>query len=218
MTRLTALLFLVPAIALAEITGHDIVIDGQTLNIFGEDIRLSGVEAPARDQVCLEDRKPWPCGEHAASALAAHIGDREVNCFGVDRDRERRLLAVCLLDGKADLNGWMVAEGWALAGGHNASAYATEQQAAKAAGRGMWRGVFVAPQDWRAGKRFEQAATAVDPDLCPIKGSVAHDGRRIYYLPEAQSYPLIRIEAENGERWFCSKTEAEDAGWRPAHG
>ena len=33
MTRLTALLFLVPAIALAEITGHDIVIDGQTLNL-----------------------------------------------------------------------------------------------------------------------------------------------------------------------------------------
>ena len=47
MLRLLAALFVfLPALALADITGSTRVIDGDTLEIHGERIRLRGIDAP----------------------------------------------------------------------------------------------------------------------------------------------------------------------------
>ena len=38
------------------------VIDGDTLDIAGERIRLHGIDAPEKDQTCSIDGQKWACG------------------------------------------------------------------------------------------------------------------------------------------------------------
>ena len=50
---------------------------------------------------------------------------------------------------------------------------------------------------------------------CDIKGNIGN-GERIYHLPGGSHYGRTKIDADKGERWFCSEAEAEQAGWRKA--
>lgn len=50
---------------------------------------------------------------------------------------------------------------------------------------------------------------------CNIKGNISYNtGEKIYHLPEDQFYDVTEIDESNGERWFCSEEEAEEAGFR----
>lgn len=132
-----------------SIVGVPTVVDGDTLEIRGERIRLHAIDAPEGDQVCWRtDGSAWPCGRHAALALAAKIGRATIACSGRNRDRYHRLVAVCYLRGE-DLNGWMVASGWAVAYLRFGADYADRESAARAARRGLWAGAFDMPWDWR---------------------------------------------------------------------
>jgi hypothetical protein len=51
---------------------------------------------------------------------------------------------------------------------------------------------------------------------CIIKGNVNRHGERIYHMPGQLAYSLIKMDAGRGRRWFCTREEAEAAGWRPA--
>ena len=53
--------------------------------------------------------------------------------------------------GQLDVAAWLVAQGWALAEPGAGSAYLAEEAAAQRSGKGLWRGVFAAPWDWRLG-------------------------------------------------------------------
>lgn len=50
---------------------------------------------------------------------------------------------------------------------------------------------------------------------CKIKGNINSSGERIYHVPGQTYYRETRIGGI-GERWFCSETEAQQAGWRRA--
>ena len=49
-----ALLLLAPSVAVADITGKPRVIDGDTIEIAGERIRLHGIDAPESKQTCTD--------------------------------------------------------------------------------------------------------------------------------------------------------------------
>jgi hypothetical protein len=50
---------------------------------------------------------------------------------------------------------------------------------------------------------------------CNIKGNISYNtGEKIYHLPEDQFYDVTEIDESNGEEWFCSAEDAEDAGFR----
>lgn len=50
---------------------------------------------------------------------------------------------------------------------------------------------------------------------CNIKGNVSIEtGERIYHTPGQEFYPQTVISPNYGERWFCSESEAREAGWR----
>lgn len=51
---------------------------------------------------------------------------------------------------------------------------------------------------------------------CDIKGNISSSGEKIYHLPGCASYSKTKIDASNGERWFCTEEDARDAGWRKA--
>jgi hypothetical protein len=50
---------------------------------------------------------------------------------------------------------------------------------------------------------------------CSIKGNVSpNTGERIYHVPGQDYYYVTKIDRLGGERWFCSESEARQAGWR----
>jgi endonuclease YncB( thermonuclease family) len=137
----------------AEVTGKPRVIDGDTIEIAGERIRLHGIDAPESKQTCTNtDGKVWRCGQDATFALANLIGDHWITCKGSTRDRYGRLIAICYA-GDHDLNAKMVGEGWALAYRRYSMDYVEAETAAKEAEVGMWRGEFVPPWEWRKARR-----------------------------------------------------------------
>lgn len=133
--------------------GRASVIDGDTIEIQGQRIRLHGIDAPESGQTCQRGGKDWRCGQAAALALSDWLGAGVVACQSVDRDRYGRTVAKCAKSGQ-DVAGWMVAQGWALDWPrYSGGAYAGAQAAAKAAGRGIWAATFQPPWEWRAGRR-----------------------------------------------------------------
>ena len=54
------------------------------------------------------------------------------------------------------------------------------------------------------------------PAGCDIKGNVNNKGERIYHLPGGQFYDKTIIDPRKGDRWFCSRAEAEANGFRPS--
>jgi endonuclease YncB( thermonuclease family) len=142
-----------PSPSPADITGTATVIDGDTLEIRRTRVRLHGIDAPESAQWCRAKGERWRCGQRVAFALADKIGEKPIRCERRDIDRYGRTVAVCYL-GNEDLNAWLVSEGLALAYRRYSLDYVDEEEAAEEAGRGMWRGEFVAPWDWRRGARL----------------------------------------------------------------
>ncbi len=64
-------LILIATPALADVAGTASVIDGDTIEVHGQRIRLHGIDAPESRQLCRLDGKPWQCGKDAANALPA---------------------------------------------------------------------------------------------------------------------------------------------------
>ena len=206
--------------ASAQLVGRASVIDGDTIEIQGQRIRVFGIDAPEGAQVCTRAGKQYRCGEQAATALADKLGERTVSCEQRDVDQYGRIVAVCRVAGE-DINGWLAEQGWALAYREFSKDYVDEEAAAKAARRGLWQGTFVAPWLWRqdAGPQPPRAAVndnapATPPGKCTIKGNVSDRGERIYHVPGGQFYEATVISPTKGERWFCSEADARTAGWR----
>lgn len=131
------------------VQGRASVIDGDTLEVQGERIRLYGIDAPEAGQSCLDARgRSYRCGQRAAFALSDKVGARPVLCQSTGRDRYGRMVARCSLAGE-DLQAWMVRNGHALAFVRYSKTYRTQEAEAKASGAGMWTGSFEAPWEWR---------------------------------------------------------------------
>lgn len=129
--------------------GRASVIDGDTIEIHGQRIRLWGIDAPEGGQRCFRDGKPWRCGTDAANALSSFLGARTVSCNEKDRDRYGRMVAVCTVAGQ-DIGTWLVREGWALDYvTYSGGAYVSQEDAAETGRNGIWQGEFEPPWEWR---------------------------------------------------------------------
>lgn len=133
-----------------SIQGTASVIDGDTIEIRGERIRLDAIDAPESSQLCLDTSgKRHRCGQKSAFALADFIGRAVVSCDPKGRDHYKRVIAVCF-KGTTNLNAWMVAQGWAVAYRKYGIDYIAHEDEARHARRGIWAGSFDMPWDWRA--------------------------------------------------------------------
>ena len=202
--------------AYADISGRPRVIDGDTIDIAGNRIRLHGIDAPETQQTCQKESREYSCGTQATFALAALIEEHWLRCEEKDLDRYGRVVAVCFA-GPYDINAAMVRDGWALAYRRYSTAYVELEEQAKAAQRGLWSGKFVVPWEWRLGERLPAIPTnGIVPQPCMIKGNISSKGERIYHVPGGRWYDRTKIDPTKGERWFCTEEQARLEGWRKA--
>lgn len=144
--------------AAAPIVGRATVIDGDTIEIRGERIRLFGIDAPEGGQTCEDPRgQRYRCGSKAALVLDARIGEGIVTCEPKDTDRYGRILAIRRVFGE-DLGAWMVGLGWALAYRDYSTRYVPAEELARSRRLGQWAGRFTAPWEWRREKRTGEPA------------------------------------------------------------
>jgi endonuclease YncB( thermonuclease family) len=136
---IAALITLVSSPALAEtIIGRASVVDGDTLEIHGQRIRLSGIDAPESNQLCRgDDSLQYRCGA-------------KVSCEGVDRDQYGRVVAICSIEGE-DVATWLVRNGFVFDWPrYSRGRYTAAQKEAERVGRGVWAGSYVVPWAYRA--------------------------------------------------------------------
>ena len=118
----------------SQLVGTASVIDGDTIEIHGERIRLNGFDSPERDSICGSVN----VYKEAAFALSDFIGQRTVVCDISGKDRYDRSIGDCKADGKS-LAEFMVSEGWARDWPrYSRGAYADEERRARGAHRGIW--------------------------------------------------------------------------------
>ena len=202
-----------PVTVFAEIVGNPRIIDGDSIEINGQRIRLYGIDAPEAAQECVVANKRWPCGRNASLALSSVIGNNLVACQERDKDRYGRIIAVCNIAGSQgfDVNAIMVSQGWALAYRRFSTDYVKDEMEAQRARKGIWKGEFIYPWIWRKGKRLLPHDKKLG--ACLIKGNIGRHGAHIYHLPRGHHYARTKIDPGKGERWFCTEAEAQTAGW-----
>lgn len=119
----------------ADIAGTASVIDGDTIEIHGQRIRLSGFDAPERGARCGSIN----VYQKASLALADIIGMHTVTCVSQGTDRYGRIVATCSVEG-VDLGHELVRKGWARDWPqYSQRAYAEDETSARANARGIWR-------------------------------------------------------------------------------
>lgn len=191
------------------------VIDGDTIEIDGERIRLHGIDAPESKQQCINAQKSaYGCGQLATQRLKGLVNGQITNCNVLDKDRYGRHVAVCFTN-SLNINEQLVAEGLALAYKKYSSDYSSAESRARKDRIGLWQGDFIEPWDWRRGERLIGQNYLQNND-CFIKGNISSSGK-IYHTPSSKWYEKTKIDKKKGERWFCTEAEALAAGWRAAN-
>jgi endonuclease YncB( thermonuclease family) len=139
------ILGLAPPAATAEpvvLAGAVAVIDGDTFRIGETVVRLYDIDAPEIAQTCDGGSSPLRhCGAHVADALAEHLAGREVRCDVLKLDQYDRRVARCEVDGEG-LSEWLVASGLAMVFRRYSDRFTDEEEAARAAGIGLWQTEF----------------------------------------------------------------------------
>jgi endonuclease YncB( thermonuclease family) len=114
---------------------HLAVLDGDTIRVGDQVVRLEGIAAPARGSVCRGPaQQSIDCGSAAADALASLLRGASIKCAIHGHDSHGRPLADCLSDG-VRLGASLVRGGWARA---QTTEYRAPEAEAKAAHVGIW--------------------------------------------------------------------------------
>lgn len=215
--RLTLLVIFIIStfhIAHAGMKGKPVIVDGDTIIIDNNAIRLEGIDAPEAGQKCNKaSRRKWSCGKEAVKVITNIIDGKTVRFKSVGTDDFNRTIATCYV-GDTNINATMVRLGYAWAFRKYSTNYIEDEEFAKKQNKGIWQAKTETAWDYRA-QRWK-VAVQVAPKGCPIKGNISSNGR-IYHTPWSPWYKRTRINLKNGERWFCSEFEAIKAGWRAPH-
>ena len=148
-TTLVILFTLSLKVIAGEISGVPSITDGDTIKILNKRIRLHGIDAPEKKQICIKNFKEYSCGHEATNALKKKIDGKLVTCKVQNKlDRYKRYIGVCLL-GDVNLNKWMVRNGYAVSYRRYSKDYIEDENYAKKKKTGLWSGNFIYPEKWR---------------------------------------------------------------------
>lgn len=144
--------YLYPPELISAAPGNVHIIDGDSLRVGGRIVRLQGIDAPEYRQSCRDGAgAEWPCGREASAALERLTQTSGLTCESHEEDQYRRAVARCRNVAGEDLASALLSGGWAVVLPRYAlPGYEQAEEEARTTGRGIWRGEFEHPADWRA--------------------------------------------------------------------
>ena len=135
------------------IEGKIKVIDGDTIKMDGTSIRLFGIDAPEKNQICVnKNNESYNCGSISTITLRRYVRKTKIKCRYTEKDRYGRILGTCYFpydSSKLSLNRYMVHTGHAVAYERYSKKYLDSEKWAKDNYLGMWQGNFERPEKWR---------------------------------------------------------------------
>tara|TARA_B100000676_G_scaffold305839_1_gene360853 strand:+ start:8406 stop:8876 length:471 start_codon:yes stop_codon:yes gene_type:complete len=120
-----------------EIGGFASVQSGNKILIGKRVVRLFGIKAPRKDDLCQIDEQKIKCGVVAWSALIRLADDWHVSCDIELKAKDGPDYATCYI-GERDINEAMVRSGWAKAVRKQTDRYVVDEEDAKNFTRGLW--------------------------------------------------------------------------------
>ncbi len=153
-------LYFVSNVLADEISGIPKIIDGDTIHIGSNKIRLEGIDAPEMRQKCKKEYfkikilagytfyTDYYCGEVSKKKLLNKIKKSKIRCKISSQDRYKRYLATCFKK-RLNLNQWMVRNGYAIVYRRYSKKYLLDEAFAKENKLGLWQGKFIRPEKWR---------------------------------------------------------------------
>jgi len=199
------------------------VVDGDTIEIEGgEKVRYIGIDTPET----VDPRKPVQCfGVEASKKNQELVEGKMVRLEKdiTDRDKYNRLLRYIYV-GDTFINLELVKQGFAYSYSYPPDIKYQDQivkaqQEAHEAKRGLWSACLDDPRVSTSSVAPSPTPASATPNpsgSCTIKGNISASGEKIYHLPGCGSYAKTQIDESHGERWFCTESEAQAAGWRKA--
>ena len=125
------------------------VVDGDSLKLGVQNIRLVHIDAPEYYQTCKRaDKSIYNCGIEAREKLDGLLKLGNLQCKTVGKDTYNRDLSECFV-GQININLEMVRSGWAVVYKSGESAYLAAQADAKRAKLGIWQGKYMKPELYR---------------------------------------------------------------------
>jgi endonuclease YncB( thermonuclease family) len=151
---------LTPRSVIQANTQKVIAADGDSFMIGANKLRLKGIDAPEYNQSCSDEAgQLWQCGKAARSSLETLLADAGLTCEAEVRDRYGRALSTCSTAQNQDIAAAQVRFGMALSDEWmGMRSYGAEEDEARRAKRGIWRGDFMHPSEWRAGHKRDHKA------------------------------------------------------------
>ena len=139
------------------IEGKSKIIDGDTIHVKNNKIRLHGIDAPEKKQTCKKPyltisvfsfTKSYLCGQVSTNKLTKKINNQIIKCKIKDVDRYNRLIGECYKRNE-NLNSWLVSNGYAVAYRKYSKKYISDEINAKNNKLGIWQGKFEMPWNFR---------------------------------------------------------------------
>ena len=124
------------------------IVDGDTIHLNGEKIRLTGIDTPELKQTCLKEGAKVSCGVTAKKILIVKIGNDNVECVSEGKDRYKRTLAECFVNNES-LSSYLVRSGYAFAYRKYSKKFVPDEDYARINKIGMWSMEFDYPCDFR---------------------------------------------------------------------
>lgn len=129
--------------------GDVYVVDGDSLKLGEQNVRLAHIDAPEYYQTCKRaDKSTYNCGIKAREKLESLLKLGELSCKTVGRDIYNRDMSECFA-GRTNINLEMVRSGWAVVYKSRDAVYLEAQADAKRAKLGIWQGKYMKPELYR---------------------------------------------------------------------
>lgn len=137
--------------------GKASALEGDLLLVEGTSVRLMGIDAPDRGELCKNRYgHELDCFRIAKDVLDAMVKGEVVDCTIAERDRTGQRLGECRVRG-VDLGAAMVSRGWAFAYASLSPAYQSGEAYAQSHRYGLWAGIVEKPWQWRSRMQRERA-------------------------------------------------------------